>query len=79
MRLAQMDLIDWQPVESAKVVSRGFSFEAEQFLILDNQGYVTVLEPSQTDGVTQWVFAERLDITEQDIASMPEEIGRAHV
>lgn len=70
--LAQMELIDWQPVDNAKVVSRGFSFEAEQFLILDNQGYVTVLEPSQTDGVTQWVFAERLDITEQDIASMPE-------
>jgi len=68
----EMELIDWQPVEGAQVVDRGFSFNAEQFLILDNQGYLTVLEPHEYDGHTHWQFGLRLDITEEDVASLPE-------
>lgn len=68
----EMEEIDWQPVENAMVVARGFSFAAEQFLILDSQGYLTVLEPHEEDGHTHWEFGMRLDITEEDVASMPE-------
>lgn len=69
---AEMELIDWQPVENAQVVNRGFSFEAEQFLIVDNQGYVTVLEPHDHDGHIHWEFGVRLDITQEDVANLPE-------
>lgn len=68
----EMELIDWQPVENARVVGRGFTFEAEQFLILDNQGYLTVLEPHEHDDDTHWEFGERLDITDENIAELPE-------
>ncbi|WP_019605819.1 hypothetical protein [Teredinibacter turnerae] len=68
----EMELIDWQPVESAQVVGRGFSFEAEQFLILDSQGYLTALEPHEHEGHTHWEFGVRLDITEEDVANLPE-------
>lgn len=67
----KMEVIDWQPVGNTQVVGRGFSFKAEQFLVLDNQGYLTVLEPHEHDGETHWEFAERLDITEEDIADLP--------
>ncbi|VUD62576.1 hypothetical protein TDB9533_03068 [Thalassocella blandensis] len=69
---AEMELIDWQPVENATVVDRGFGFEAEQFLILDSEGYLTVIEPHAHDGHTHWEFGTRVDITEEDVATMPE-------
>lgn len=68
----EMEPIDWQPMENASVVGRGFSFEAEQFLILDSQGYLTVLEPHDHDGHTHWEFGVRLDITDEDVSNMPE-------
>lgn len=71
----EMELIDWQPVEGASVVGRGFSFAAEQFLILDNQGYLTMLEPHDHDGHSHWEFSERILITEEDLANTPEEAG----
>lgn len=69
---AEIELIDWQPVENAQVVARGFSFEAEQFVILDSQGYLTVLEPHEHDGHTQWEFGVRLDVTDEDVANLSE-------
>lgn len=71
----EIALIDWQPMENARVVDRGFSFEAEQFLILDNQGYLTALEPHEHDGHIHWEFGDRLDITDADVADMPEEMN----
>lgn len=67
----EMMLIDWQPVENATPVARGFAFAGEQFVILDNQGYLTVLEPHEHDGHTHWEYSARLDITEADVANMP--------
>ncbi len=68
----EMELIDWQPMLNAKPVTQGFSFEAEQFIILDDQGYFTVIEPHLENGHTHWEYGERLDITDADVAMMPE-------
>lgn len=68
----EIALIDWQPMDDAKPVSRNFSYEAEQFVILDSQGYLTVIEPHEDSGRTLWEFGARLDITEADVNTMPE-------
>lgn len=69
---AEMELIDWQPVTNAKPVARAFTFEADKFVILDDQGYLTVIEPHLEDGRTRWDYSERMDITDADISEMPE-------
>lgn len=68
----EMEQIDWQPVEGAVVVDRGFSFEGEHFLILDDHGYLTILEPHDHDGHIHWEYGTRLNIAEQDVTDMPE-------
>ena len=68
----EMEVIDWQPMEGASAKSYSFAFGGEQFLILDNLGYLTVLELHEHDGHMEWEFAGRIDITEEDVASMPE-------
>lgn len=69
----EMELIDWQPMSGAKPVARDFAFEAEQFVILDNQGYLTLIEPHEENGHIHWDYhGARLDITDADITSMPE-------
>jgi len=69
---AEMELIDWQPVENAKPVAQDFAFEAEMFVILDDQGYLTVIDPHVEGDHTHWEYGERLDITDADVAMMPE-------
>lgn len=68
----EITLIDWQPMANAKPVARDFAFEAEQFVILDDQGYLTLIESHQEDGHTHWEYGARLDITEADVSLMPE-------
>lgn len=67
----QMALIDWQPMANAAPVARMFDRDAEKFLILDSQGYLTVIEPHEDGASTHWEFSARLDITEADVANMP--------
>ncbi len=69
----EMELIDWEPMTDATPIARGFAFEAEQFVILDDQGYLTVIEPHEEDGHTHWEFGDRLDFTEADVSTMPED------
>lgn len=68
----EMELVDWQPMPNAKPLTRNFAFEAERFVILDDQGYLTVIEPHEENGHTHWEYGERLDITEADVSTMPE-------
>lgn len=68
----EIELIDWQPMPNAQPVARDFAFEAEQFVILDDQGYLTLIEPHQEADHTHWEYGERLDITEADVSLMPE-------
>ena len=39
---------------------------------MDDQGYLTVIEPHLEDGHTHWEYGARLDITEADVSTMPE-------
>ena len=69
----EMELIDWQPLDEASAVARGFGYAAEQFLILDDQGYLTAIEPHDEGDHTHWEFGVRLDITEEDVTTMPDD------
>ena len=68
----EMEVIDWQPMEGAAPTSYTFAFTGEQFLILDNLGYLTVLEQHEHDGHMEWEYAGRIDISEEDVSTMPE-------
>ena len=65
--------IDWQPSANAKPLSYGFSYDAQYFTILDNQGYLTLLKPHTHGEHTQWEFSQRIDFTQQDVTAMPEQ------
>lgn len=69
---ASMELINWQPMPNAKAIASNFSYEAEQFVILDDQGYLTIIEPHIEGDHTHWEYGERLDITDADISMMAE-------
>lgn len=69
---ARVELIDWHAMADARPVARDFAFEAEQFIILDDQGYLTVLEPHLDGDHTHWEYGTRLDITDADVSTMPE-------
>ncbi|MER2491214.1 5-methyltetrahydrofolate--homocysteine methyltransferase [Catenovulum sediminis] len=68
----EMDDIDWQPLTDAHPVSYAFSADAEHFLILDNLGYLTILSAEEHDGHKHWAFDRRVDISQQDVADMPD-------
>jgi hypothetical protein len=68
----EMEVLDWQAVDGAKPVSYSFTYDGEHLVILDNQGYITLLAVEQQDGHTHLAFEGRLDITELDVAMMPE-------
>ena len=67
----EIELIDWQPMAGAKPVARDFAYEAEQFVILDDQGYLTLIEPHQEGTQTHWEYGARLDFTDADVTQMP--------
>ncbi|BFM06127.1 5-methyltetrahydrofolate--homocysteine methyltransferase [Halioxenophilus aromaticivorans] len=68
----EIEAIDWQPEDGASAVARGFGSAAEQFLILDDQGYLTAVEPHDEGDHTHWEFGARLDISEEDVSTMPD-------
>jgi hypothetical protein len=67
-----IEWVDWQPVANAKPIARDFAFAAEQFVILDDQGYLTLIEPHQEGGDIHWEYGARLDITDEDVSLMPD-------
>jgi len=69
---SEMEAIDWQPMEGAAATSYAFAYEGEHFLILDNLGYLTILHQHEHDGHKEWEFAGRVDISEEDVSTMPE-------
>jgi hypothetical protein len=68
----EMEEIDWQPVDGASPISFAFSYSGEHFVILDNQGFVSILEAHEHDGHMHWEFHERVDVIEDDVAGLPE-------
>jgi len=67
-----MELLDWGSPEGASPVSYAFSNNGEHFLILDDEGFLTILHGHIEGDHLHWEVASRLDITEEDVADMPE-------
>jgi hypothetical protein len=65
-----MQALEWQP--EANPVGYAFSYDGEQFLVLDDQGYLNILGLHTEGGSAHWELASRLDISQQDPATMPE-------
>ena len=70
-----MEEIDWEPQTDASPISYGFSYDGAHFLILDSQGYLSVMAAHTHDDHVHWELENRIDISEQDIASMPDDVN----
>ena len=69
---AEMEALEWQLDEGASAVSYSFSGSGEHFLVLDSLGFLNVLAAHEHDGHMHWELAGKVDITEEDITTMPE-------
>ena len=68
----EMEVVDWEPETDAHPVAYGFSYDGEHFLILDDLGFLSVLSAHAHDDHVEWELEDRLDISDQDLSSMPE-------
>ena len=69
---AEMEELEWQPADGTTAVAYSFSAHGEHFLILDSLGFLNVFSAHDHDGEMHWELAGQVDITEQDVATMPE-------
>ncbi|MFA3791115.1 5-methyltetrahydrofolate--homocysteine methyltransferase [Aliiglaciecola sp. SL4] len=69
---SEMEALEWQPESDASPVAYGFSYEGDMFLVLDSQGYLNILSAHDHDGETHWELEQSFDITDEDVANMPE-------
>lgn len=78
---AEMELIDWQAAEGEVLTGYGFADSGSKFVLLDNQGYLTILNyhGHQHDGADAaeaeepaFEFAAKVQLTTADAATMPE-------
>ncbi len=76
----EMDLVDWQGTEGASIVGYGFADKGEKFVLLDNQGYLTILNyhghahGDEHDAAAEepaFEFAAKVQLTSADISTMP--------
>lgn len=69
---AEMEEFEWQLADGASAVSYSFSANGEHFLVLDNLGFLNVLEAHAHDDHIHWELAGQVDITQEDVTTMPE-------
>ena len=69
---AEMEELEWQLADGASAVSYSFSANGEHFLVLDSLGFLNVLSAHDEDGEMHWELAGQVDITQEDVATMPE-------
>ena len=67
-----MEALEWQLADDVSAVSYAFSHEAEYFLVLDSAGYLNILNAHSHDGEAHWVLVDSIDISEEDVSTMPE-------
>ncbi|MEO3864380.1 5-methyltetrahydrofolate--homocysteine methyltransferase [Rheinheimera fenheensis] len=75
----EMDLVDWQGTEGASLVGYGFADKGEKFVLLDNQGYLTILnyhghehDVAAAAEEPAFEFAAKVQLTTADVSTMPE-------
>lgn len=74
---SEMALVDWQGAEGATLVGYGFADSGEKFVLLDSQGYLTILNyhGHEHDGEAEqapFEVAAKVQLTTADVATMPE-------
>ena len=69
---AEMEELEWQLADGASAISYSFSANGEHFLVLDSLGFLNVLEAHAHDGEMHWELAGQVDITQEDVTTMPE-------
>ena len=69
---AEMEEFEWQLADGASAVSYSFSANGEHFLVLDSLGFLNVLEAHAHDDHIHWELAGQVDITQEDVTTMPE-------
>ncbi|MDP5149516.1 5-methyltetrahydrofolate--homocysteine methyltransferase [Rheinheimera baltica] len=75
----EMELVDWQSSEEAGVIGYGFADKGEKFVLLDNQGYLTILHyhGHEHEGAATaaeeaaFEFAAKVQLTSADLSTMP--------
>jgi hypothetical protein len=67
-----MAILDWAAQDGALPTSYAFTYDGEHALILDNQGFLSILSVHEHEGVNEFEFEARVDISEQDLSTMPE-------
>lgn len=65
-----MEELEWQP--TANPISYAFSHDGELFLVLDDAGFLNILSAHEHDGAMEWELEGQVDITEEDVSTMPE-------
>ena len=74
----EMDLVDWHAAEGAGIIGYGFADGGEKFVLLDNQGYLTILNyhGHEHEGTAEaeepaFEFAAKVQLTSADVSTMP--------
>lgn len=73
----EMELVDWQGAEGASVLGYGFADGGEKFVLLDSQGFLTILNyhGHAHEGEAEEPAFEllgKVQLTTADVATMPE-------
>ncbi|MBV2129171.1 5-methyltetrahydrofolate--homocysteine methyltransferase [Arsukibacterium indicum] len=76
----EMELIDWQATEGASLTGYGFADHGEKFVLLDNQGFLTILnyhghehgDEHQGTDEAAFEFAAKVQLTTADVSTMPQ-------
>ncbi|CAH9053428.1 hypothetical protein PSEHALCIP103_00821 [Pseudoalteromonas haloplanktis] len=67
-----LEEFEWQLADGASAISYSFSANGEHFLVLDSLGFLNVLEAHAHDGEIHWELIGQVDITQEDVTTMPE-------
>ena len=74
----EMELVDWQGSEGAGIIGYGFADKGEKFVLLDNQGYLTIMhyhghdhEGAAAAEEPAFEFAAKVQLTNADVSAMP--------
>ncbi|WP_213998956.1 5-methyltetrahydrofolate--homocysteine methyltransferase [Arsukibacterium sp.] len=74
---AEMELVDWQAAEGAGLNGYGFADHGEKFVLLDNQGYLTILNyhghehEEEATEEPAFEFVAKVQLTTADVSTMP--------
>ncbi|MGJ8679669.1 5-methyltetrahydrofolate--homocysteine methyltransferase [Paraglaciecola sp.] len=66
-----MELLEWESDNQA--IAYTFNYEGNALVILDAQGVLSKFEVHEHDGELEFEFEAQLDISDEDLANMPED------